>query len=389
MTLQNILDNVNDYVGNYSTGTEDPNAKIRAVNRAIEFLKRKLGFPCDEVIQTFFFSEDQIYYDLESDFDESIKLLYHDITLNIPGREWNYYSYPDILRSTGGSRGYRYGFTGINGKKQLVIFGSNIRKGQTLFTFDAIGNWTATDDASNLALDTFQKYNGDSSFSFDITNNTGIATLQVTGLALDMYDLFQNNGFVKFWTWMSDNNIDDVTLKLMTDNSNYYSITTNLADDGTAFSEDQWIKLGFSVNDAVAVGTPDAHTITKIRIEFDLGAGFTTATDFRVDYMFTTYPDEMDLIYYSSIKGTDSTGATAKQLLDTASDKVTIGEFFYDYIDVIARRAALNIYPQLRGDKEWYTTYVADLNDCIKTLGRSYPRKRTANNIYRHKIKRN
>jgi len=388
LTVQDILDNVGDLTGNYNTGTEDPDAKIRAINRSIEYFKRKIGFPCDEVIQTFYFSADQLFYDLNDNFDESIKVLYHNPQANIPSVEWNYYNYPDILRDTGESGNSKYSFTTINGRKQLVMFGSNLMGGQVLYNFDTIDGWVASGDASNLAVDEFQKYNGTASLSFDIVNSTGTATLSVSDLSQDFENLFTKNGYIKFWTWMSDNNIDDVTLKLKTDNSNYYSITVDTTDEGNDFTENGWIKLGFAANDAVTVGTPDVNNITSIQIDYDLGVGFTSATDFRIDYMFLTYPDQMDLIYYSSDKGTDTTGVTTKQILTTASDIVKIGDFFYDYVDLIARKAALNLYPQLRGDKEWYSTYVADLNDAMKTMSRIFPKKRTMINTYKHKIKR-
>lgn len=245
MTVQDILDQVGDYSGNYHTGTEDPNAKIRAVNRSIEYMKRRLGLPSDETIQSFYFSADQIFYPVNSDFDESIQLLYNDYSLNTTDREWNFYSYPEVLKISGQPRNPRYSFTTINGLKQLVMLGSNVRKGNVLFPFDSIDGWTAEDDASNLTVDTIQKYNGSASLAFDISNSSGTATLQKTGLSLDLKDLFENHGRIKYWAWMTDNNIDDITLKLMTDATNYYSITASLADDGTAFSENEWFKVGF------------------------------------------------------------------------------------------------------------------------------------------------
>src|SRR5574343_585367 len=118
MTVQDILDSLGDYVGNYHTGTEDPNAKIRAVNRSIEYMKRRLGLPSDETIQSFYFSVDQIFYPVNSAFDESIQLLYNDYSLNTTDREWNFYSYPEVLKISGQPRNPRYSFTTINGLKQ-------------------------------------------------------------------------------------------------------------------------------------------------------------------------------------------------------------------------------------------------------------------------------
>lgn len=387
-TLSDAIQDVRYETGSYSTGTNDNPKVINAINRSIEYIKRRLGLPSDEKIHNFLFCADQLYYDLSTDFDESILLKYVSDYYNTPTYEWDNFSYPDIVRDVGSRSKNRYAFTSINGRKQLFMSGSNIRGGQTLDAFEEIGDWTDEDDASGLALDTFQKYSGSGSLSFDISNSSGLATLQKTGLSLDMKDLFENNGYVKFWTFLTDDNIDDISIKLMTDNSNYYTIVEDDQDDGNAFTEDEWIKIGFPLNNAVSTGTPDSTNITKIRIEYDLGSGFTSATDFRADELFTVFPDNMDLVYYSSYKGTDTTGATNKILLDTVTDKIGIGEMFQDYRGIIAKKAAIILWPQLRGDANTLIIKKQEFDEEMKTLSRSFPRKRSMTGSYSHKLMR-
>lgn len=389
ITLGDIKLNARDHLGHYRGSTLDPGQLNRQINRAIEYIKRRFGLPSDEKIFSFNFNEDQIFIDLPSDFDESILVKYQDNYYNRPGYDWTFVSYPDLFRQLGNYPGFKYSFTTINGRKQLMMVGANTRRGELLFDFDAVGDWVVDDDASSLALDEFQKYTGSGSLSFDITNSTGVATLEIEDLSLDLEDLFENNGYIKFWNYMTDNNIDDVTLKLMVDDSNYYQIVEDDQDDGTAFAENEWTKIGFSLDEATKVGTPSHDdTFTKIRIEYDLGSGFTSATDFRVDQMFTTFPDPMDLVYYSSIKGTDAAGTTNKTQLTADDDKLSIGEFFEDYTDAIARRVALAIMPQLKGDPQWYGVYTQEWNEMMKTLSRTYPRKRTQVQHYQTKIRR-
>lgn len=389
ITLADLRSATRDHLGHYRGSTLDPGQLDRQINRSIEYIKRKFGLPSDEKKQSFLYCDDQYFIPVNSDFDESILIKYQDNNYNTPQYQWDFLNYPDLFHNLGNRPDFKYSFTTINGSKQLMMVGRNIRSGSTLFDFEAVGDWTDEDDASGLALDGLQKYSGDGSLAFDISNSTGTATLQITGLSLDFEDLFENNGYVKFWNYMTDNNIDDVTLKLMVDDSNYYSIVEDDQDDGTAFAENEWTKLGFPLDDAVKTGTPShTDTITKIRIEYDLGAGFTSATDFRIDNMFTVFPDEMDLIYYSSIKGTNAAGTSNVTQLTAADDKLAIGEMFEDWIDPIARRAALSIMPQLKGDPQWYGVYTQEWNDLMKTLGRSYPRKRSMINTYKHKLLR-
>lgn len=386
VNVQEILDNLNDYQGNYSTGVLDTEVKLRAINRAIEFLKRKIGFPSDEKIQTFSFCEDQLYYNCAVDYDEGYQLLYHDERLNTPQYEWEYAQYPDILRKTGSSSRQLFSFAPINGRNQIMMLGSNLRKGFTIDSMEYSDDWAVTGSASGIETDTFQKYDGSGSIKFDIASSAN-GGIERDDFDLDLEDLFENHGRIKFWNYMTDDNIDDITLTLKTDDSNYYTILATTQDNGDAFAEDEWTKIGFVLDDAVAVGTPDSSNITEIKIDYDPGTGFTSAADFRVDLMFSIFPDEMDLLYYSRYKGTDITGVTSKVNLTLATDIVAFGEFFPDYLDLVARRAAMNCYPNLKGDKEFYQVYQSDLNDWIKTICRSHPRKRVIGS-YTHKLRR-
>jgi hypothetical protein len=387
ITVQDVLNNTNDILGHYTTGGIDPGQKLRQINRSIEYVKRRLGLPSDEKVHQILFSQDQIFIDLPSDFDEAIVLRYNDENYNRPGYEWEYFDYTDILRRTGDQPDFKFGFTSINGTKQLAMVGHNIRRGETLNTCDSVTDFTAEDDASDLTIDEFQVYEGDASLKFDITNSAGVATISLS-VSKDFEELFSRHGYLKLWTFLTDNNIDDISVKLLTDDSNYYTIVEDDQDDGTAFTEDEWIKVGFPMDNAIATGSPDMTNITEIKFEFDLGDGFVSAADFRIDQIFTSFPDKMDLVYYSSIKGTDTTGATTKTQLTELSDKLAIGEMFEDYVDAIAKKAAINIWPSLKGDKEFYLDLKTDFNDLMRTLGRVYPRKRLQVNNLRHKLRR-
>lgn len=387
VTLQDIENQVRDYVSTYGTGQFDKQIIWRQINRSIEFLKRKIGIPSDENIQTILFCEDQIYYDTNLDLDEAFMLVYHDPRYNLTSRRFDYFMYPDLLQRTGQHNTNKFSFTTINGRKQLMILGSNIRSSYTINTLSSLTDITATGDASSLSLDTFIKYTGDSSIKFDITNSFGVAGIKLSNQNLDLEQLFRSNGIIKVWNYITDNNIDDMVLYLKTNDSNYYTITATELDNGDDFTANEWTKVGFNVNDAVAIGIPDINNITEIVIEYDLGAGFTSAVDFRLNYLFAVYPDEMDLLYYTNIKGTDTTGVTNKPILDMATDKVAFGEMFPDYIDLVAMQASIRLYPQLKGDKDFYAALTNDMKEWIKTMTRTYPRKRLQGQ-YSHYLRR-
>jgi len=388
-TAQNLIDQTNDYLGNYTTSSLDPGAKLRAINRSIEYLKSRLGFPSDETIQRFYFSEDQNFIPLNVDFDEAIGLFYNNPLLNIKDRTWDYLPYLELMQQRGdGSANFLFSHTTINGSNQLMMIGSNLIKGTMIDSLDVLGTWVASGDASGLAVDGLQKYLGSGSLSFDVTHSTGTATLTKTGVSLNFQSLFENHGYIKLWTRLADIDVTNIILRLYVDSSNYYSITETDQDDASAFVASQWIKIGFPLDNVVATGTPTiSSTFTKIELRFTVTSG-ATASDYRIDHIFTSVPDYMDLVYYTRYKGTDATGVTNKINLTTASDIVRIGNYFDDYQDIIARRAALSLSPQLRGDKDFYAVYASDFAEMMKTLGRRFPRKRITNNFLRHVISR-
>lgn len=384
-TLQDALNMVNDELGSYSTGSLRNDVKIRAINRAIDYVKRNMGIPSDEKIQTILFAAEQKYYDLDADNMESLLLLYSDENLNTEQTRWEYENYPDILHTTGGDRTNRWSVAYINGRKQLVVHGYNQNGGQTLDTMDTIGAWEVDDDASGLTLDTNQKYSGVGSLSFDLTTSLGVSTLKNDNVSWDLESIFDNHGFIKFYQYTTDV-VDSVTLKLYTDASNYYSISVDLADDGTALGENTWKKVGFSTDDAIITGSPDSSDINMVRIEFDTSE-LVSATDFRVDNIFTVVPDSVDLVYYTRYKGTDTTGVTYKTELSELTDEFLFTNTDEDVLEVIAQRAAVILYPQLRGDKESLMLLKQELQSNMKSFTKRWPRRRVQG-TYKHYLRR-
>lgn len=384
-TLQDVLNTLEDYSGQYDTGVVNQSIKIRHINRAIEWVKRKVGLPADERQQTIRFSQDKLFYNLNSDVDELLYLWWDEQNMNTVGRTWEQARYEEILKLQGeGTRKYKFAQTHINGSNQAVIWGYNKIGQTTIDEFDLVGDWEVAGDASSLTRDDSRKFQGGASLSFDITNSTGLASITNDDINLPIKDLIDKNGSIKLYTWMSDNDIDDVTLYLYETSSKYYTITVTTDDDGTAFAEDAWIKLGFDLEDRVEVGSPDKdNNITQIKTEFDLGSGFTSATDFGVDYMYQVFPDDLDLVYKSKIKGTDTTGTTNKNTLDTVTDIVALGDND-DLATIIGLRAAYTLWPALRGDANWYMLYNKEIKETLGDFARRNPRRRTAGSFNTH-----
>lgn len=387
-TVQDVLDLIDDHTSSV-TGQVDQTQKIRQITKAVDYFQRKIQMPNDEKIHSFFFSDDQFFYDAPSDFAEELYLVYNISDYNTSDREWSFEDYSELIKKTGKrASGNFWSFTMINGTKQIMALGNNIKKGSLIDDLDTVSTWTASGDASSLAQDLLEKKVGDGSLKFDVTYSTGLATLTKTGLSLDLKTVFENHGFIKLWTWMTNINVDSVVLKLFVDDSNYWTITEDDYDDGTAFAANAWKKVGFPLDDAVETGTPEIdETITKIQIQFTLQADFGSAVDFRVDHMFTTIPDKLDLVYKTNYKGSNASGSRLTKF-SAVTDTIAICDYFEGWDDLIARRASLVLFPSLRADKEWYLLYQQDLKDMIRDWGLRFPKKRT-NKYIPTKLRRN
>ncbi len=383
--LQDILDQLNDYLQNFTTGTIDLGNRIRAVNRAFEYVKRRLTLPGDEVIQKFYFTQDNNYYNLNVDFNEGLQVIYDNYVNNISDNEWEYKPYPDILRVVGDqSFGNWWSWTVINGVMQLLMFGTNQFQGSTLATFDAITGFIGQNNAQNLNIDTNIFKEGSGSLSFDINpalGNTGTASIYWT-VNYDFRTLHQQNGILKLYVWLPVTTISSINLVVGSSPTDYYTFVATTYDDATAFVVNQWKRVQFRfVDNPTVVGSPNDQAINFIRVDFVQGGSFGNAVvqNFRIDDLYTQFPDYMDLIYLSAYKGTDTTGKTKKIFLDTNTDIPTFNTFMPDLIDVIALRAAKICAPQIMKNLQFASLYKQDCEEIMRVMGRSFPRKRVVN----------
>lgn len=389
ITLQDILNRTNDLLQNYTTSSIDLGNRIRAINSAMEYVKRRMTLPSDEVIQNVNFTQDNLFYDLENDFNEGLQLIYSDYSLNFPGNNWTYAPYADILRMSGRqftNQNY-FSWTPINGKMQLVMFGRNLNQGQTLATFDSItnGGFVAENDAQNLQVDTNIVYEGSGSLRFDINpalGGTGMASIYWP-TNFDFTQTLQSSGSFKLAVWLPSGQFTEINLVLITDTLDYYVVSATAFADGTAFTSalNQWKLVEFDMVGAIANGSPAINDITAMRVDLVLNGSFGSGVvqNFRIDDLYSVFPDPMDFIYLTSFKGTDTTGVTSKIFLTDASDIPAFGNFVPDLLDVIAYRAAVILVPQILSNAEFRSMYKSEQEDIMNIYGKSWPRKRVLN----------
>ena len=372
INVQDVVTRIEDWAGSYSVGQSTLEQKVRAVDFATNILFQRLGY--NQGIYTFKYFQDTVFYDLPSTFKEYIALSYHDVNDNTPVNTWAYRPYQEISRITGSGFGNFAGITSANtGSKQLAMIGTNLTQGATLDSFDDT-LWTASEDASAIAFDYNIKVQGSASQKFTITQSLSEAIISRI-VDYDFTNLHTMGGALKIYTFLPSVDLLYIKIKYGTDSSNYYTINVTENADGSAWTVNDWNLLGFMTDDKVTIGSPDETNITFVQVIYALDAGFGTVTSFRLDWLYTSFPDELDLLHYTTIKGTDSTGANITKVTDT-TDNINLDD---DFIEPLALKATLYVFPQLRGDVNFMQLYQSDYTDMLKLFGRSRPRIRNQN----------
>lgn len=385
IAVSDILNQTNDYLGNYTAGTADTGsgARMRAINRATEYAKRRMTLPSDEVTSSFYFERDTLYYTAPLDVNEPVNLLYTNANNNTPRTQWNWIPYPDLLRLTGTNRSNMWSHTTIGGFLQILMLGYNLNGGSTLQTFSQLSGFNGQNDATGLSIDNniYSVAPGSLEFSINPTLGHGKGSIE-WGVFWSIQTLHTQQGTIKIDSYLPTLNLTSINLVLGTDSSNYYTFTCTNTDSGTAFVLNTFNRLHFSFRDnPVITGSPTDANITYVRLDFIENGSFgsSTISGFRIDNMYSVFPDQMTFIYNTKYKGTDSTGMTSKILFTDPSDIPAFGAYAPDLVDPIALRAAWIMEPQLRGDNNFMKMYFDECENRLKDFGRIYPRKRIIN----------
>ena len=151
---------------------------------------------------------------------------------------------------------------------------------------------------------------------------------------------------------------------------------SNAATDN-APAVNAWSWLDFPLSSVVTTGTPDGTSITQIQVIFN-HANTVSLANLRVDYLYIVTPDYLTCSYYSFYKGTASDGVTKKVFLDDDSDICSFGSIAPALIGLISMNAAIRLFPQLRGDENFFNMYRAEEKETLQLFGRTWGRHRSS-----------
>ena len=378
-TVADVQSLVRDYLNNQ---VFDSTTIIRHLNVAADMLFTSLGHPSLEKHTLFNYDQAQLAYSMPADFGEPIFLKYVDDTLNDNQR----FSYrPSELlyeRVENASTATRLmSFDTKDNIWRLLVIAQN-SKAQILvdsFDYDNATNWTPSNDATNITDDSNVYEEGAGSLSFDVNvalSGSNRATITRSLTAQD-WSQYVNYGQFKISHYIPNvTNLTSVSYSWQSSAGNYYKSTVTAQADGTAFAVG-WNQLLFDWATATVVGSPDSTAIVTIWLDLDYTGAYTGGSSYRFDYLYLIWPDQMDLVYYTRIKGTSSTG-TALYDFTVSTDKFTFGYQDSQIKNVLAMQTAIMISPQILQGNEWMKEQLGEMTIALR---RRFPRKRMINLI--------
>lgn len=381
MTLQEIINQVNDYVAHYTTGGSiELEQKIRAINRAIEYVKARIGMFVDERFYVFRVFPDKKYYDLPPDFREPIALLFDDENKNVPSNEFFYQSPLSLMKTTGFFTFKNvYSIVYHNRKKQLLVSLNNPGFKGLVESFSKLDGITVEEDADNPNID-----NTNLALNFDIILSKSASQRAVIKKSfpspMNWKPYFDNNSAFKVSVYLPSDKFTSIDFVFGSSSSDYWRISTNTDWNGNVFKVNTWNELVWYLSDIIVLGNPNPQNITYFKVIFNEETSLISDVyGVKLKNLYVLTPINLKLIYYSLYKGTDSSGTNNKVFLDNPDDIVNFGDDAPELINVVALKAATYLIPQLRKDPQFWSLYKTECEEVLREFARSNPRKRAIN----------
>lgn len=242
----------------------------------------------------------------------------------------------DTLYGTQFEREYRLGIP------LLRVKATNLSKQPvSLNVFSSLtsdGIATVSGDASNLGTNETWMTNGNASLDFDVVQSTGSSNLTITGMTSKDISGMDRDSVLQLiidvpeaWAGVADvaGALTSVRLRVGTNASNYYQMTTITNSYGGAFTQGL-NTLSFKKRNVTQVGTVDEEDITYIQVTFTHTA---SATGVKVDNLIISEGFGMSYSYYSNSYFINvNTGALSTVPASNLTDKTIFNKDTYDLV---------------------------------------------------------
>ena len=310
--------------------------KVRAIDTALRQFRMKTNFPWNLKKGTLKVFDGVSEYPVTADHDE---IGYVD--------KQNIKSYSDTARFYNTSLQQFYEI--VNSGRNLMadiwkdgtrFIGLNVDNmglnSAELSNAEVAGDYTASDDASDIEVDNIVYKEGNGSIKFTVTDSAGIATIEnTTGIGSDT-DYKTKYQFRWIYLGAVPTSIE---LRLQTDATNYLSTVVTTQFAGNAFVAGDWNLIAQDLNEATETGTFDKTAVNSEKMILN---GSPTATN-RIDTSSLKQWKLLDKWYYSKYNVIDSLGVIPSR------------EYF---IPVDGDTSDIDLTDSLLGDSKWIDVIV-------------------------------
>ena len=165
----------------------------------------------------------------------------------------------------------------------------------------ADGNFSLSGDGSNLGINEVFTLNGGAAIDFDITQSSGYTSLIANGMVNKDIDHLTRDAVFSCAMYTPSNlvgNVDSVQLKIGSDSSNYYSITSTSNSYGNALTEG-YNTIRFQRRDASETGTVVDEEISYMEITINHSNLETVVKGVKIDNVLANLGVGYTLSYYS------------------------------------------------------------------------------------------
>lgn len=218
----------------------------------------------------------------------------------------------------------------IDGFKLIRINGQDTPVSTTICSCDSItddGTWAVSNDAINIALDTNNGLDSDSSIRFDVDVSVAggnLATISTSDLTqVDLSD-YEDVGAITFKMWIPDATyVTGATIKFGSSPSDYASATVTAQIDGSDPANGKNVFL-VEWTDLTETGTPNFAAVDFLEISLNYSASQTDMFGVRLDDVQAHIGKLCEIVYYSENLVVTSSGSRARRFTDS-SDTTVLG----------------------------------------------------------------
>lgn len=209
-------------------------------------------------------------------------------------------------------------------------------------SYDGNGTWINVSDTTNIRTDNQRYKQGAGSVAFNTSGGSTTISLENSTLTAVNLSQIVGKGYVTMWVELPNTTLPtSFTIRVGSDSSNYYEMTASVKQSGLPFIPG-WNLLGFHLETATTVGTPDDENIDYFR--FTMTYPSVVSAIFRIDDIWARFGKECTLKYYSKYLVTDVNGVRKENF--TATDDSTILQ--QEEVDLLVYEAAICALKQIR-----------------------------------------